>query len=93
MQADEITSDDISECIKAAEEGDTLGQYLCGKMYFHGIGVEQDYHQALYWYEKVAENNPRYEDVTIMVGMIYGSLFVVAGLFSDLMGEVGSVRF
>jgi molecular chaperone DnaK (HSP70) len=40
---------------KAAEQGNAEAQYLLGRMYDWGRGVEQDYEQAREWYQKAAE--------------------------------------
>ncbi len=41
--------------IKAAEQGDAKSQYELGMMYDHGMGVTQDYAEAVKWYRKAAE--------------------------------------
>lgn len=38
----------------AADAGDAAAQFALGKCYEEGRGVEQDFHQALHWYEKAA---------------------------------------
>ena len=53
--AQEITYEEVIECLVSAENGDKIAQHLCGKLYYHGLIVEQDYHQALYWFEKSVE--------------------------------------
>ncbi len=40
---------------KAADQGDSKGQFELGQMYYKGTGVPQDYKQALKWYQKSAE--------------------------------------
>ncbi|MDO9914553.1 sel1 repeat family protein, partial [Glaesserella parasuis] len=38
-----------------AEQGIALAQFNLGLMYSKGRGVNQDYHQAVKWYQKAAE--------------------------------------
>jgi TPR repeat protein len=40
-----------------AERGDTKAQYDLGECYFNGVGVKQDYQEAVKWYFKAAEQN------------------------------------
>lgn len=40
--------------IKAAKSGDAVAQLLLAEAYYKGDGIDQDYTQALYWYEKAA---------------------------------------
>jgi len=40
---------------KAADLGDTRGQYQLAMAYEKGMGVERDLHKAAYWLEKAAE--------------------------------------
>lgn len=51
----EIMLEEVIECLVAAENGDKEAQFLSGKLYFNGLVVEQDYHRALYWFEKSVE--------------------------------------
>lgn len=39
----------------AARGGDHAAQNVLGTLYYHGLGVEQDYGQAKYWYAKAAD--------------------------------------
>ena len=41
-----------------AEQGIVEAQYRLGWSYAMGVGVEQDYQQALAWYRKAAEQGP-----------------------------------
>ncbi|MDO9795484.1 SEL1-like repeat protein, partial [Glaesserella parasuis] len=38
-----------------AEQGYSAAQFNLGNMYSQGQGVRQDYHQAVKWYQKAAE--------------------------------------
>jgi len=43
---------------RAAELGSVRGQAFMGYMYEHGAGVEQDYTQAIMWYERAQHGGP-----------------------------------
>jgi anti-anti-sigma factor len=43
-----------SDYQSAADAGDAAAQFALGKCYEEGRGVDQDFHQALQWYEKSA---------------------------------------
>lgn len=40
---------------KAAENGDTYGQYRVGKYYYEGSGIRKDIVKAIYWLNKAKE--------------------------------------
>jgi TPR repeat protein len=40
---------------KAAKLGDKVGQFNTANMYKHGVGVEKNVEQALYWYGQAAQ--------------------------------------
>lgn len=42
---------------RAAEQGNSYGQYNLARHYYWGMGVAKDYSEALKWYSKSAENN------------------------------------
>jgi len=42
-------------CREASEQGDPRAQFILGKMYYFGKGVQQDYAKAVKWYFKAAE--------------------------------------
>ncbi|MFZ6845350.1 tetratricopeptide repeat protein [Undibacterium sp. RuTC16W] len=48
-------SSDLGALTKLANQGDVLAQTRLGVMYFHGENVEQDYQQALQWFQKAAD--------------------------------------
>lgn len=53
-----VWADDVSdfrETLQAAEQGNAKAQYNLGVMYAQGLGVRQDYTQAVQWYRKAAE--------------------------------------
>ena len=43
------------ELVKRAEAGDSFAQWSLGRCYYKGIGVTQDYKEAVKWYTKAAE--------------------------------------
>ncbi|MBE3045354.1 SEL1-like repeat protein [Candidatus Bathyarchaeota archaeon] len=42
---------------KAADQGNALGQYTLGYIYYNAHGVRQNYPNAAYWFRKAAEQN------------------------------------
>jgi len=51
---EEIDLKDIEEMKRLAQSGNANFQYNLGRCYDRGLKVNQDYGQALYWYEKAA---------------------------------------
>lgn len=45
----------MSFYLEAAKRGDAMAQYFCGDGYRKGVGCTADVEQALYWYQKAAE--------------------------------------
>ena len=52
-----------------AEQGDTIAQDLLGDMYRKGLGVKQDYFEAVKWYRKAAEKGDA--DAQVLLGLAY----------------------
>ena len=52
-----IKNDEHHEIIKAAEQGDAIGQYNLGAMYDYGEGIKQNYWMAEKWYTSAAKVN------------------------------------
>ena len=46
---------DVDDCRVRAEQGESWAQYNLGIMYDNGLGVLQDYKEAVKWYTKSAE--------------------------------------
>ncbi len=46
---------DINDCRVKAEQGDGVAQYNLGVLYDRGIGVLQNYKEAIKWWKKAAE--------------------------------------
>ena len=49
----------IDWLIIGAKKNDAWSQYLLGKYYFSGIGLERNFTKAAYWYKKAASQNLR----------------------------------
>ena len=50
-----VTWQTFEEMRKAAEEGDPVAQRYLGVCYQNGQGVPQDYHEAIKWFRRAAE--------------------------------------
>lgn len=48
-------SSDSQKIKNKADRGDVCAQCNLGRMYFEGKGIQQDYKQAMYWFNKAAE--------------------------------------
>ena len=58
-----------NDVIKAAEQGDVIEQYNIGIMYETGLGVAQDYCEAIKWFKKAAEQG--YAEAQNKLGVMY----------------------
>lgn len=54
---------------------DSWAQYTLGGMYQYGVGVQQDYKEAAYWYQKAAEQNHGYGMYKYGCALYYGKGF------------------
>ena len=52
-----------------AEKGDMAAQYLVGRMYREGVGVEKNTETGLSWLNRSAEQG--YKDAQFLLGLIY----------------------
>ncbi|MEX4056507.1 sel1 repeat family protein [Haemophilus influenzae] len=52
-----------------AEQGDAISQFLLGGMYEEGLGVKQDYFEAVKWFRKAAEQG--YAKAQASLGSMY----------------------
>lgn len=59
----------------AAEAGDAYGQFLAGRMYYNGHGVDQDMAEAFKWYEMAAAQDQ--PDAVAYLGHIHAEGFGV----------------
>jgi TPR repeat protein len=55
----------IAALIKAAEQGDAKSQFVLGSDYYFGIGVFQDYDEAMKWYRKAADQGEAMAQFTL----------------------------
>ena len=46
---------DVDDCRVKAEQGDSKSQFILGLMYHKGLGVPQDYKEAIKWFRLAAE--------------------------------------
>ena len=65
----EISLNGLSDLRRRAEEGDAKAQYDLGKIYTVGLGVSQDYQQAIKWYERAADQG--FAAAQFMMGFLY----------------------
>jgi TPR repeat protein len=50
-----LTTANIATLTKLAQSGNTEAQFLLGKRYYSGDGVEKDFNEAVAWYRKAAQ--------------------------------------
>ena len=55
-----------------AEQGDAIAQVLLGSMYENGLGVKQDYFEAVKWYRQAAEQGLALAQYNLGVMYTYG---------------------
>ena len=55
VENQESFADDFSATLTKAEQGDATAQVNLGLMYEYGLGVAQDYYEAVKWYRLAAE--------------------------------------
>lgn len=65
-----VSTEQIEEYTRKAEEGDVDAQYNLGIIYYHGEGVPKDYEEALSWFHKAAEQDDA--DAQYNLGFMYG---------------------
>jgi len=66
----EVTSEQVEEYIRKAEDGDVDAQYNLGVIYYHGEGVPRDFEKAYIWFRKAAEQDDA--DAQYNLGFMYG---------------------
>ncbi len=66
---DSWENDYIELLLERVETGDKVSQFLLGKAYYEGQGVEKNYETALQWFNKSAEQN--YPNALFSLGMMY----------------------
>ena len=55
---------------KAAAQGDTTGEFILGRSYHLGLGVEKSYENALKWYHESAKKNYPKAQLNLGVGTL-----------------------
>ena len=72
MQKNRRTWQTYEEMRKAAEEGDPQAQCYLGVCFQNGQGVQQDYHEAVKWFRKAADqNDPAAKDDIVVIGELH----------------------
>ena len=64
-----ISPDMLELCMEKANGGDDVSQYILGRCYYYGEGVEQDFNQAVLWWTKAA--NQGNADAMNLLGLAY----------------------
>ena len=65
------TPSEFEETKASAEAGDADAQYNLGELYRNGQGVEQDFKEALKWYQKAADQG--HADAQLNLGVMYAN--------------------
>ncbi|HIF03665.1 MAG TPA: sel1 repeat family protein, partial [Nitrospinaceae bacterium] len=60
---------DVDDCRVRAEYRDVRAQFYLGWMYYKGLGVDQDYKEAVKWFKKSAEQG--YANAQYNLGVLY----------------------
>ena len=71
----------IDNCRTAAKQGHVEAQVGLGLLYYHGLGVDKDYAEAMRWYRLAAEQGHHNAQVQLGVMYYYGVHYY--GLPSD----------
>ena len=66
-----MTINDMKGLLKAAKKGNILAQSQLGNMYYRGVGVDQDFHEAVLWYEKAGNRGDASSQFRL--GMMYAN--------------------
>lgn len=61
----------LKKLVREANKGNVLSQCILGNFYYRGIGVEQDYGEALQWYKTAAENGDSFSQFRL--GIMYNA--------------------
>lgn len=57
--------------LKAAKKGNAFAQCQIGNLYFRGIGVEQDFQEAVEWYKNAAQGGDASSQLRL--GLMYAN--------------------
>ncbi len=71
-------SKDFKSLKTLAEKGDAEAQFNLGQMYYEGLGVDQDYKEAVKWYQEAADKGHARAQFNLGVMYDYGE-----GVFED----------
>ena len=61
----------VAPCKKAAGQGNGEAQFILGRIYHNGLGVQQDYKQAFKWYSWAASQGYADADSQTFLGQMY----------------------
>lgn len=61
----------MKKILKNAKKGNILCQSILGNLYYNGIGVKQDYNEAIEWYRSAAINGD--SSSQFRLGLMYNS--------------------
>ena len=61
----------VSACRRLADQGNAVGQYNLGWMYYKGQGVPQNYAEAIKWFRKSADQGDAYGQSNL--GVMYAN--------------------
>ena len=83
----------LSECRPVAEQGDPVGQFALGTLYYSGDGVPQDYAEALRWYHLASEQGDAAAQFSLGIMYYLGEGvpqdYVQAHMWLDLANSLG----
>lgn len=65
----DISAEDLQVLHTQAAQGDATAQIRLGRMYRHGLGVPQDFQEAVRWYSKAADQGDA--EAQFRLGMLY----------------------
>ena len=65
----DISAEDLQALHTQAAQGDAEAQFRLGRMYRHGLGVPQDFQEAVKWYRKAADQGNA--EAQFRLGMLY----------------------
>lgn len=65
----DISAEDLQALHTQAAQGDAEAQIRLGRMYRHGLGVPQDFQEAVKWYRKAADQGNA--EAQFRLGMLY----------------------
>lgn len=89
------TAKDFDALLKEAVQGESYAQYDLGVIYSQGLGVPQDYNEAVRWYRKAAEQGDSDAQYNLGVMNIQGNGvpedYITAHMWLNLAAAQGHV--